>query len=291
MRRIPVGVAAIAALLFVLLTPATSSAAKIPMVFTYGEHIGHLGYVTNANSALLTSAAKAQRTTAMTQVGYKYSYAGVFWISFANWSGDYCLYDGTRYVPVTREQAAILMGADSVSPPFLYRVPLGWILVGGPVLLFVAWGAVSHAREKARITRLEQDARYQQALEIVRRGMTAAIARRTEEQRDFDERSRGLRSPTHPRGAVGIWIPDPDAGIEREWLDDPRDGVATRQIKTPEDALGARGLVAGDEFRIDGVLQSSDDQIVYQLTNLKNGTFAAYGFDADWHPASTYSAV
>jgi len=292
MRGCRVRLAAVAALLFTLLMPATSSAAKIPAVFTWGERISHLGDVSNDNKALLSRATSARgRPNVMTRVGYKHDYAGVFWISFVNWGGTYCLYEGSRYISITKEQAADLMGKDGVDPPLLYRVPLGWLLIGVPLGLIVGIGSISHLRENAKIRRLEQDVRYQRALEIVRTTTTAVIARETAERQTFEEQSRGIHSTRHPQGVAGVWIVDPDTSIEREWLDDVENGIGARQIHAPADAVGARGAIAGDEFRIDGVLQVSDDRIIYQLTNMQTGKFVAYGFSADWCQASSLSAT
>jgi hypothetical protein len=282
----------VAVLLFTFLTPATSNAAPVPVVFTWGDYISHLGEVTNENKALLELSTRAAgRSTVMTHVGYEYSYAGIFWVSFFNWGGTYCLYQDTHYVKITKEQAAALMGKKSVSAPFLYRVPMGWLLIGVPVGLLMAAAGISNALENARIRRLEKDARYQRALEIVRTSMTALMARQTVERQTYDQLSRGIHSTTHPRGVAGVWVVAPDTSVDREWLDDLEHGIAARQIHAPADAVGAQGAIAGSEFRIDGVLQVSDDLIVYQLTNVHTGKFAAYGFNADWCQASSLAAT
>jgi hypothetical protein len=65
--------------------------------------------------------------SAYPKVGFKYDFAGLFWLDIWNWDGAYALTDGTHYaIPtLTKEQAAELLGTtpDKLGKPFNYRFP------------------------------------------------------------------------------------------------------------------------------------------------------------------------
>jgi hypothetical protein len=73
------------------------------------------------------------------KVGYKYSYAGVFWLDIWTWDGEFCVYKGgglmddTSYVSIDKATAAELMGKteDQIGIPFVYRFPLLLLILGG----------------------------------------------------------------------------------------------------------------------------------------------------------------
>lgn len=67
-------------------------------------------------------------------IGYKYEYFSLFFIDFWTGGGVLVLYDqsGDRYVPLRDDLCQQLTGRspDSFGSPFLYKVPLGWIVLG-----------------------------------------------------------------------------------------------------------------------------------------------------------------
>jgi hypothetical protein len=104
----------------------------------------------------------------VTKVGFKYSYYGVFWIDFYTSGGTYCVYDGDKYDPIDPAAAAYLLDKSegSLSRPFLYICPSGWLLVGG----LVAVGIVGDVRDKraARVlSQLFEHPEYQMALQVL----------------------------------------------------------------------------------------------------------------------------
>jgi hypothetical protein len=135
----------------------SASEAKA-FVVTSGETIFHVGDVPSQNRP---------RQVAADKVGYKFYYWGVLWLDLWTSDGTFCLYEGKQYRSISRADAARLLGKPEgeLRKPFLYTVPLGW-LVYGPL---IALGMLAHAIEKRRagILPLFQDPRYQKALEIV----------------------------------------------------------------------------------------------------------------------------
>lgn len=67
------------------------------------------------------------------RVGYIYNESGIWFVTFWTYGGTFCIYDDDQYYPITRDEAAALLNrpADSLSVPFLYTVPLGWIILAG----------------------------------------------------------------------------------------------------------------------------------------------------------------
>src|SRR5262249_6764645 len=104
------------------------------------------------------------------KVGYKYSYFGVFWLDLWTWGGEYCLYKdkGGTHWPLTSAQAARVMGVSEaqLSKPFLYKFPLGLIILAGVVLIWIVVQILKKSPEE-RIKQLFEDRRYQKALTII----------------------------------------------------------------------------------------------------------------------------
>jgi hypothetical protein len=93
------------------------------VLITHGDTISHLGEIDSKSRAFVNGEAK---------VGYKWSYGGIFWIDFWTWDGEYCLYEGDGYEPITGEDAAKFMRQPTLpDPPFFYRFPLGLLILGG----------------------------------------------------------------------------------------------------------------------------------------------------------------
>ena len=82
----------------VLLSPSQARAGVI--LITHGDTISHIGEV-----------APEFRSPKLPQrVGFKSSYFGVFWIDLWTWGGEFCAYEGDRYQPISRAEAARLIG-------------------------------------------------------------------------------------------------------------------------------------------------------------------------------------
>jgi hypothetical protein len=136
-----------------LLSPAQARAGVI--LITWGDSISHVGDVSPQNKPGLPVA----------KVGYKYGYWGVFWLDLWTHSGTYCVYEGNRYNALTPAEAARLLGKSEsdLSTPFLYKVPLGWMIFG-PLLLFGILAAVlAEKKSDSDLKQLLNDPRYQEA--------------------------------------------------------------------------------------------------------------------------------
>ena len=164
---------------FALFSPPDANAKGIILI-THGETIDHIGDVP----------AGIEKSQGINKVGYKYGYWGVFWINLWTHSGTYCIYEGDRYSPIPAAEAARLlrMRQADLGAPFLYNVPLGWMLIGPLIVV----GLVMNIHEKRKvdpISRLFQDHRYQKALEIV-----AA---------EYDKQAAEATPATGPEGQAG----------------------------------------------------------------------------------------
>ena len=139
-----------------LLSPAPVKAVAI--LITHGDSIAHIGDLPP----------QIRQNGGPSKVGYKYSYWGVFWINLWTWGGEYCVYDGDRYAPIQSAQAAELLGKPerSLGVPFLYRVPLGW-LIFGPLILLGILAAVYEGRKTNELQKLFKDPKYLKAMEIM----------------------------------------------------------------------------------------------------------------------------
>jgi hypothetical protein len=142
---------------FALLSPSPASARGIVLV-TWGETISHIGHV----SPQIVDAQGARN------IGYKYGYFGVFWIDLWTHGGTFCVYEGKKYGPVPPAEAARLLGTSeaSLSAPFLYHVPLGWLILGPLVVIGMVVSAFRRRRDN-QVVRLFDDERYQKAFEIL----------------------------------------------------------------------------------------------------------------------------
>jgi hypothetical protein len=145
-----------------LLSPSVVEAKFI--LITHGDTINHVGEVTSSLKPV------AQQATANSgvKVGYKYSYFGIFWLDLWTWGGEYCLYSGKQGWALTPTEAAMFMGVseDQLSKPFLYKFPLGLIILAGVVLICIVVQILKKSPEE-RIKQLFEDRRYQKALTII----------------------------------------------------------------------------------------------------------------------------
>jgi hypothetical protein len=104
----------------------------------------------------------------VTMVGYKYSYYGVFWIDIWTSDGTYCVYDGDKYDPIDPAAAAYLLDKSegSLSRPYLYICPSGWLLVGGLVVVWIVVEMRDNRRASV-LSQLFQHPEYQMALQVL----------------------------------------------------------------------------------------------------------------------------
>lgn len=136
----------------------TAMEAKGIVLFTHGDTIWK---VTDKRSDELRSEGLS--------IGYKFWYGGLFWIDFLTSDGTFCLFKGDTYQPITEAEAEQFAGEDLASP-FLYRWPLGWLIVGALAVLMVASKLLSGAKTKAGSSDLIE------ALRIVESTIAAANA-------------------------------------------------------------------------------------------------------------------
>ena len=162
---------AIFALLTFLHLPAESSAKVI--LITHGETFSHLGEI--------TAKERPQDVPPGFSVGYKYWYGGVFWLDFWRSDGAYCLYSDKNYIPLTKAEAAELLGVSesSLGEPFFYHFPPGLIVLGVLIVVGIA-GAIAKEAKKRKVMELVRDGRYQKALEIFRDQIAANEAAKAE---------------------------------------------------------------------------------------------------------------
>src|SRR5262249_39837892 len=145
-------------------------------------------------------AAHRQATGKNPAVGFKYSYFGVFWLDLWTWGGEYCLYEGDNYSPIPLAMAAGLTGKseDELTKPFLYRYPLGLLIIAGCVLVFTPMAMINKAKQR-RVQRLFGDERYRSALEIMRERdeqRRATMQAWTEKAREAEQ--KGEPPPSKP---------------------------------------------------------------------------------------------
>lgn len=166
MRRVAVRCLPLMVVAVLLLRPATAEARPRGIVLiTHGDTIQTVGEVSAESKAEVR-----QATGTNPQVGYCYSFFGIFWLDIWTWDGTYCLFEGDQCW-VLDESDAEQICEGGVSKPILYTFPPGlMILVGlAAVLTVAAWRRKSrHKALAGRVNELLDDPRYQQALEIIR---------------------------------------------------------------------------------------------------------------------------
>ncbi|MFK7986234.1 MAG: hypothetical protein AB8I08_09395 [Sandaracinaceae bacterium] len=114
------------------------------VLFGAGETISHVARLDLSNAPAFEAELGAESPS----LGYKSEYFSVFFLDVWTGGAELVLYDEVddqRYLPLSRAQVEELTGreASSFSPPFLYQVPLGWIVYGG---LFIGAVVVTWVR-------------------------------------------------------------------------------------------------------------------------------------------------
>ena len=96
-----------------------------------------------------------------------------------------------------------------------------------------------------------------------------------------------------PLGLAGQAV-FPDPSISRlRWTDDPRMGLAQRTMICAQDLLGAEGIVGQKKLRFEGILQETENQVVYTLYNEDEQFRTAYAFPRELFagPKSTFAKL
>lgn len=148
-------------LAWALLRPSEATAKGIVLI-TYGDTMTKVGELPPTERQAMRQAGRD------VAVGFRYDYFGLFWLDLWTWGGEFCLYDDKNYDPIPPAEVARLLkiNESELSKPFLYKVPLGLVIVLVVVALVVAVKLLKPTPPD-RLTPLLQDARYQKALEIM----------------------------------------------------------------------------------------------------------------------------
>ena len=106
-------------------------------------------------------------------LGFLYRHAFVFGEAFDlwTWNGQYVLYQGDRYFPLTDEDLQDLLEPDAyaaLGKPLAYRIPVGFVVV---VALVGAVLVSAYTSAQARARRLFRDARMADALEVYHKNL------------------------------------------------------------------------------------------------------------------------
>jgi hypothetical protein len=83
------------------------------------------------------------------------------------------------------------------------------------------------------------------------------------------------------QGIGGIWANDSQMSGQAEWSDDAQFGLFQRSIPEPKQILGCMGMIEGTPYQFSEILQTGENVVVYQLTNLLNGLFYPLGMGRD----------
>lgn len=125
-----------------LLAPPSSAYARRGLVIVgAGDTIGHLVDADLSGDPELAASLDFDEPA----IGYRYEYVSFFFLDVWTGSGQIVLFDqaSDRYVPLNDAQVEDLTGrtADSFGKPFLYRVPLGLVVIAAIVGFgaFVMW--------------------------------------------------------------------------------------------------------------------------------------------------------
>lgn len=145
-----------AVLLMGMFLMPSKAEAKGLLLITYGDSIKHMADVPAEAKEAITKDLGPD-----VAIGYKYSYAGMFWLDIWTWGGEYCLFKDKTFWSLKPEQAAQLMGVkeSELKKPLLYSYPPLLMLVLLVGLLFVAAVAKSMMDDK-KAEELLRDPRY-----------------------------------------------------------------------------------------------------------------------------------
>lgn len=220
------------ALLVTLLhAPMRAEAAKVPFVITTGDSISNIGQVpAEAKPAI------EKLTQPGVEVGFVYSYFGLFWLDAWTWDGRYCLYHGKTIWKLSPTQTAKILGIEEnkLPTPLFYRFPsLLVLLVVGVIAMFII-GKFTKSDEEIAAELLKDD-RYKEALTLFREqyskakseqpksadAATGQDAKKESEEVDEDEvKERQMKAALEPGVAflVSKGVPKEEAEQKLEVL-------------------------------------------------------------------------
>jgi len=145
----------------VLLSPSVAKAGGV--IITWGDTVSYCGGVPDQHKLDVQAVHGAD-----VAVGYHYHHWGLFWIDLWTYGGEYCLYQGKSYSPLSPAEAAKLLGKpeSDLGRPFLYRFPLGWLLLTAGMAVVVLCMSLAKSL-KDEFNPLSRDLRYYRALALM----------------------------------------------------------------------------------------------------------------------------
>jgi len=153
--------------LIVVAASPGAARAGIPIIWGNGDTVAHVANLPEGHPASVEVPGAA--------VGYKYSRFHIYWCDLWTSSGEYCLYHDNQFIPLGPDAmlAAKKLGMPegSIRRPIFYLFPLGWVLIGGVVVVATAWNAIQKRNSpEARAEALLKKPLYQEACEIAGAG-------------------------------------------------------------------------------------------------------------------------
>lgn len=118
-------------------------AGKGIMLITHGDAVAHYADLSGESKKIAE-----EITNHEVRVGYLYQQFGVFWLELWTWDGEFVLYQDDNVWKMTDEEAAMLLEVkqEELGKPFLYRFPLGLLMIGAVV---AGWVIVSRMGKKS----------------------------------------------------------------------------------------------------------------------------------------------
>jgi hypothetical protein len=216
--------------LFLMYAPLRAEAAKVPFLITTGDSVSNIGQVpADAKPAI------ERLTQPGVEVGFAYSYFGLFWLDAWTWNGKYCLYQGKTIWKLSPTQAAKILGIaeDKLPTPLQYRFPSLLILFAVGIIAMLLIGKYSKSDEEIT-AELRKDERYQEAMTLFREQYCKQLAQQqstksatentakaeSSEVEDDEVKERQIRAALEPGVAllVSKGIPKEEAEQKLEVL-------------------------------------------------------------------------
>ena len=155
------------------LLPDQADARGIPIIFGNGDTI--VSYDLPAEFD-----AQVSQIIPDTKFGYCYTRAHAYYLDLWTWNGRYVLYRNDQIWELTPsgvDDFRDRMGKAFPSPPLLYWCPSALCLIGGIVMVVVAYNALRQTDEQ-RAAKLLNDPRYQSAIEMLMKSLQEHAARK-----------------------------------------------------------------------------------------------------------------
>lgn len=120
----------------VLALPGLAHARRGVIIWGAGETVSHLADADLSSDPELAAELQFDEPA----IGYKYEYFSLFFLDLWTGGGQLVLYDQSsdRHVPLRDDVLLELTGRtpDSFGKPLLYRIPLGWVVIGVVLIAF-----------------------------------------------------------------------------------------------------------------------------------------------------------